>query len=105
MIFQFAPKRTGRPRTPPADIERRRARYRQLRERLPMSNTELAQHLNRHRESIRLYPEKLTPTDETLDRMQELVVLIARENAKAASAEAVRTQQELAALELEFAGD
>lgn len=70
MTFKFAVDRTGRPRTPIADIERRRSRYRAIRARLPLSNAEIAEKLGQHPSYVRNYPNGRVPTDETMDILE-----------------------------------
>jgi hypothetical protein len=73
MTFKFTTNRTGRPRTPTADIERRRARYLELREWLPISDAELARRLGQHRNHVGMYrSQKRVPTDATLDVMDQV---------------------------------
>jgi hypothetical protein len=77
MIFQFTSNRTGRPPIPAVDIERRRARYLELRERLPISDAELARRLGQHRNHVGMYRNrKRVPTDATLAVMQKMAARI-----------------------------
>jgi hypothetical protein len=75
MTFQFTAHRTGRPPIPVADIERRRARYLELRERLPISDAELARRLGQHPVYVRTYRRDRVPTDATLDAMRKMARL------------------------------
>lgn len=81
VTFQFARGRAGRPRTPSSDIERRRARYRDLRTRLPISQIELAKLLGQHPAHVRDYPNGRAPTDQTMDIMKAEILRIARHHA------------------------
>ncbi len=70
MTFQLTSNRTGRPRIPQADLERRRERYLDLRKRIPMTNAEIAQKLGQHPAWVAGYCRGRPPTDENMDILE-----------------------------------
>ena len=70
MPFQFTANRTGRPRIPQADLDRRRERYLDLRKRIPMTNAEIAQKLGQHPVWVATYSRGRPPTDESMDILE-----------------------------------
>jgi hypothetical protein len=70
MTFQLTSNRTGRPRVPQADLDRRRERYLDLRKRIPMTNAEIAQKLGQHPVWVASYCRGRPPTDESMDILE-----------------------------------
>lgn len=70
MTFQLTSNRTGRPRIQQADLDRRRERYLDLRQRIPMTNAEIAKKLGQHPVWVAGYSRGRPPTDESMDILE-----------------------------------